>query len=190
MGKSKSEKGKRLYVLFESASGYGVFEVVEMDEMDALSENVQKSVSDPKRFGEICKLKGFQPFTSPENALENMMAVSEGQVTEELQNFLEVTLPKAKSVKKASYQLGVTAPVMGSFIQENLNIPCVSNEVVREIVRGCRQHLSTYIKTLRGGRSERAQLGLAHSYSRYVFFFLFFIESPMRITMTIDSDIF
>jgi len=166
MGKSKGEKGKRLYVLFESASGYGVFEVVELDEMDALSEKVQESVVDGKRFSEICKLKGFQPFKSPENALENMMAVSEGQCTEELQNFLEVTLPKVKSVKKASYQLGVTAPTMGNFIQENLNIPCVSNEVVREIVRGCRQHLSMYIKTLRDGRSERAQLGLAHSYSR------------------------
>ena len=111
-------------MLFESASGYGVFEVVEMDEMDALSENVQKSQTIRNDSKRSAKLKGFQPFTSPENALENMMAVSEGQVTEELQNF-EVTLPKAKSVKKASYQLGVTAPVMGSHSGESEHSLCV-----------------------------------------------------------------
>ena len=159
-------KGKRLYVLFECASGYGVFEVVENDSIGKLLPKVQASVTDRSRFSEIVKLKGFKPFVSPEDALQNMMAVSEGQVDESLKDYLELTLPKCSSLKKAKYQLGVTAPTMGSAIQEELNIPCVSDETVREIVRGIRLHFTAYIKALAGGKFEKAQLGLAHSYSR------------------------
>ena len=159
-------KGKRLYVLFESASGYGVFEVVESDEIGKLLPKVQASIEDRSKFSEFVKLKGFLPFTSPEDALANMMAVSEGQVEDALKQYLKLTLPKCSNVKKAKYQLGVTAPTMGSTIQEELNIPCVSNEVVREIVRGIRLHFTVYIKALANGKFERAQLGLAHSYSR------------------------
>lgn len=167
MGKDKKgEKGKRLYILFECASGYGIFEVVESDEVGSLLPKVQSSVTDPTRFTEMVKMKGFQPFASPEDALQNMMAVSEGQVDDSLKHYLELTLPKVKNVKKASYRLGVTAPTMGSVIQEELNIPCVSNELTREITRGIRLHLTRYIKALAHGKFEKAQLGLAHSYSR------------------------
>lgn len=165
MGK-KSAKGKRLYVLFECASGYGVFEVVETDQVAQLLAKVQETVTDAKRFSEVVKMKAFQPFTSPEDALQNMMAVSEAQVDDSLKNFLELTLPKVKKIKKATYHLGVMAPAMGSQIQEELNIPCVSDEAVREIIRGIRLHFTMFIKALAGGKFEKAQLGLAHSYSR------------------------
>jgi nucleolar protein 56 len=46
-------------VLFESASGYGLFEVVEADEIAALKGEVQASVTDLSRFSKIVKLKAF-----------------------------------------------------------------------------------------------------------------------------------
>jgi len=165
MGK-KAAKGKRLYILFESASGYGVFDVVESDQIGQLKAKVQQAITDPRRFSEIVKMKGFQPFVSPEDALENMMAVSEGLCHDSLKDYLSLTLPACKDVKKAKYELGVSAPTMGNAIQEELNIPCVSNEVVRELVRGIRLHFTMYLKALAGGKWEKAQLGLAHSYSR------------------------
>jgi len=165
MGK-KAAKGKRLYILFESASGYGVFDVVESDQIGQLLSKVQQSITDPRKFSEIVKMKGFQPFVSPEDALENQMAVSEGLCHDSLKDYLALTLPACKDVKKAKYQLGVSAPTMGNAIQEELNIPCVSNEVVKEIVRGIRLHFTMYLKALAGGKWEKAQLGLAHSYSR------------------------
>lgn len=48
------------------------------------------------RFGKICKLAAFKPFTSAADALEQINAVSEAQLTDQLKNFLELNLPKAR----------------------------------------------------------------------------------------------
>lgn len=48
------------------------------------------------RFGKMVKLVAFKPFTSAQNALENINAVSENKVTDDLRNFLEMNLPKAR----------------------------------------------------------------------------------------------
>ena len=52
--------GKQLYVLYESASGYSLFEVVESGDLAALKTEVQNSVTDLARFSKIVKLKAFQ----------------------------------------------------------------------------------------------------------------------------------
>lgn len=41
-------------------------------------------MNDLQRFGRTVKLKAFQPFTTAENALENMNAVSEHVLTDDL----------------------------------------------------------------------------------------------------------
>ena len=55
---------------------------------------------------------------------------------------------------------------MATAIQENLGIPCRSDETIREITRGIRAHFIKFVKPLAGGGLEQAQLGLGHSYSR------------------------
>ena len=55
---------------------------------------------------------------------------------------------------------------MATAIQENLGIPCRSDETIREITRGIRAHFVKFVKPLAGGGLEQAQLGLGHSYSR------------------------
>jgi hypothetical protein len=45
---------------------------------------VQAAINDLQRFGRTVKLKAFQPFTTAENALENMNAVSEHVLTDDL----------------------------------------------------------------------------------------------------------
>lgn len=56
--------------------------------------------------------------------------------------------------------------MFGTAIQENLSIPCRSDETVREILRGVRIHFTKFIKPLAEGLLEQAQLGLGHAYSR------------------------
>jgi NOP5NT (NUC127) domain len=75
-----------------------LLEVVEAEEVGSLLDEVQASVTDLQRFSRTVKLKAFQPFTSAENALENMNAVSEQIVTQDLHNFLEMNLPKVSIV--------------------------------------------------------------------------------------------
>ena len=57
-------------------------------------------------------------------------------------------------------------PKIGTAIQDGLGMPCVSNETVTEVIRGVRAHFHHFIPALSGGNLEKAQLGLAHSYSR------------------------
>ena len=68
--------------------------------------------------------------------------------------------------KKAKFQLGVADSKLGSVIQEETGVPCVCNEYVGELLRGIRQHSTTFLKDLSELDMRRAQLGLAHSYSR------------------------
>ena len=52
--------------------------------------------SDIERFGKVVKLAAFKPFTSAANALENINAVSESQLSDDLRHFLEQNLPKVR----------------------------------------------------------------------------------------------
>lgn len=155
-----------LYILYESASGYGLFAAHGIDEIGQNTEAVKNSVTDLNRFGKVVKLHAFSPFESALDALNQCNAVSEGQMTDELRNFLEVSLPKAKEGKKPKYSVGVAEPKLGSHIYEVTKIPCQSNEFVLELIRGVRLHFDRFIKNLKDGDLEKAQLGLGHSYSR------------------------
>ena len=156
------------FVLFESASGYALCEVVEFEEIGSTTKEVQETVGDLKRFSRCVKLKAFCPFESAEQALANINAISEHIVPDELKDFLELQLPSVKKSSKKSKDvtLGLVDPNFASAVQEATSFPCKSSDVVREILRGVRMHLSHFIKELANGNIEQAQLGLGHSYSR------------------------
>jgi len=157
-----------LYLLFETASGYALFERVNSEEIGVKLDEVQQSVLDLKRFSQMVKLKAFCPFTSAENALENINAISEGEVTPMLANFLEQNLPKVKktSEEKAKVVLGVQEAKLGSAISEGLGIKCKSDELVQELLRGIRLHFLRFMKAIKPAELHQAQLGLGHTYSR------------------------
>eukprot|EP00124_Ichthyophonus_hoferi_P004713 Ihof_evm3s556 gene=Ihof_evmTU3s556 len=155
-----------LYVLYESASGYGLFETVESEGVALKKESVQEAIQDLARFGKVCKLKAFVPFTTAQMALENINCISEGIVHEYLHNFLEAQMPKVKEGKKTKTFLGIGDSKLGAQISEELGIQCQAEDVVKELIRGIRLHFSKFISAMRPGDLEKAQLGLGHSYSR------------------------
>jgi len=150
------------YALLESAAGYALFERKEGDELSSKLTEVQTLVSDFTRFARVMSLVSFLPFKTAEEALENALAVAEGSLSGALQAFLQANLPaKAKKVT-----MGVSAHGLGGVIQETLGISCACNEYTAELLRGLRVHLHRFVPAMRPGDLERAQLGLAHSYSR------------------------
>jgi len=160
-----------LFTLLEIAAGYVLFEVVAFEEIGALLEGSMDTVTDLDRFGRAIKLKAFQPFESAEDALENANAISEHAMTDSLKAFLEMNLPKVSTKKKegkaAAFSLGIVDPGLATAINEGIpGMSCRSDDTVREILRGCRLHLTRFVKGLDGGSAEQAQLGLGHSYSR------------------------
>ena len=86
-----------MFILFEAASGYSLFEITGLDELQAQADAVQQAVSDMNRFGRVVKLIAFVPFKSAADALEQVNAVSEATMTDELKNFLELNLPKVRT---------------------------------------------------------------------------------------------
>ncbi|KAG0452332.1 hypothetical protein HPP92_024996 [Vanilla planifolia] len=155
-----------LYLLYESASGYSLFLAHGLDEIGQNVDAVRDSILDLNRFGKVVKLVAFNPFSSALDALNQCNAISEGIMTDELRNFLELNLPKVKEGKKSKFSLGVSEPKVGSQIFEVSKIPCQFNEFVLELLRGVRLHFERFIKDLKPNDLEKAQLGLGHSYSR------------------------
>ena len=72
------------YVLFESAAGYALFSVLEYEEISSLLEEVQVNFNDFSKIQRIIKMISFLPFLTAESALENINAISEHELTEEL----------------------------------------------------------------------------------------------------------
>ncbi|CAO2818067.1 unnamed protein product [Amaranthus hypochondriacus] len=72
----------RTYLLFESSSGYGLFDSEGVDEIGQNTEAVRNSITDLERFGKAVKLAAFQPFESALDALKQCNAVSEDTATQ------------------------------------------------------------------------------------------------------------
>jgi len=152
----------RLFLLFEHASGYAIFERIEAEAIASSVDAVIESVSSFDKFRQALRLQAFLPFFSAENALDNMNAVSEGIMHDTLRQFLEKEIVPQK--KKAA--LGICEEKLASSIQDNLGIQCKRDASILELFRGIRTHFAHFVKELQPGDVEKAQLGLGHRYSR------------------------
>ena len=113
-----------LFILFESASGYALFEQTESDEIGELLEEMQNAMADLSRFSKVIKLKAFVPFKAAEEALEAANDISEGVLNDSLRSFLEMNLPSAKKDKKPKFSLGVIDSKIGNSISEEMGKFC------------------------------------------------------------------
>ncbi|CAE6479930.1 unnamed protein product [Rhizoctonia solani] len=152
------------HILFESASGYGLFTVKQQEVIGAKTKEVQDSIQDLHKFGKMVELKSFMPFKSAAHALENINDVSEGVCNDYLKNMLELNLPKHS--KKSPVILGVSEKNLAGSIVSTLSIECDTSEKSLELIRGVRLHAEKLLKGLETGDVSKAQLGLGHSYSR------------------------
>ncbi len=66
------------HILFESASGYAIFEVKLQDTLGSSSKALQDSIEDLGKFGKMVNLLSFSPFKTAAHALENANDISEG----------------------------------------------------------------------------------------------------------------
>jgi nucleolar protein 56 len=74
---------------------------------------------------------------------------------------------KKKEGKAAPFSLGVIDTGLANAISEGIpGISCRSDDLIREVSRGSRLHLTSLVKGLENGGIDQAQLGLGHSYSR------------------------
>ncbi|KAK6461265.1 nucleolar protein [Scheffersomyces coipomensis] len=154
------------YLLFEEATGYGIFKVlIQQDDIASRSKEVQEASNDLSKFSKMVELVSFAPFKGAAQALENANDISEGLVSDYLKSILEINLPKGSEKNKIS--LGVSDRNLGPSVKEIFPyVDCISNEIAQDFLRGIRVHGAKLFKDLQEGDIERAQLGLGHAFSR------------------------
>ena len=95
-------------------------------------QQVSEGVNNVVKFQSIVKLTAFSPFKSGVNALENINAISEGIVHEDLKSFLETNFP-GKSKDGANMKLGVADSKISATINEACGIKCQHTGVVSSL---------------------------------------------------------
>eukprot|EP00484_Ammonia_sp_Unknown_P027285 CAMPEP_0197023690 /NCGR_PEP_ID=MMETSP1384-20130603/4351_1 /TAXON_ID=29189 /ORGANISM="Ammonia sp." /LENGTH=652 /DNA_ID=CAMNT_0042451943 /DNA_START=117 /DNA_END=2075 /DNA_ORIENTATION=- len=173
------------YVLMESALGFALFRVLEAEEIsiDALSKSMQNF----NVFKNMIQLESFVPFNDQVDALSSMNQISEGLCPESLLLFLKTSIPdlskksKKKSSDTNSICLGLADANLGNAILDNFEklkkknlFTARCDNLVLEIIRGCRQYLGQYIKhqnedtmsSFNVSNIEHSCIALGHSYSR------------------------
>jgi len=148
-------------LLFESASGYGLFrvnngsELTEVDDVQRLLGACEASVA-AKYFA----LEKFQPIRDTAEALQCATALVESKISK----------PLKKLLKKIGddENLAVCDAKLGSLIKEKYNIQCVYSPVVMEMMRVVREHMTSLAsQSVTDDEAVGMALGLAHSLSRY-----------------------
>lgn len=66
------------HILFESASGYAIFEAKLTENIALKTAAMQESIRDLGKFGKMVSLASFTPFKNAAQALENANDISEG----------------------------------------------------------------------------------------------------------------
>lgn len=153
----------KLYALYEHSTGYALLKIDEVEEIGALLPIVQESIGDYAKFAGHVKLAAFAPFSSGVAALENMNAISEGAVHDDLKAFLDTNLPS----KQKKVILGVQDPKMvQNLTDEFKELQVRTGEAFIEVARVTREYFAKMQKGMSNEVQETAQRGLAHSYSR------------------------
>ena len=151
-----------MLVLYETPAGYALFKVMDEKKMNEV-DDITAAFADSDSASKMLKLKAFQKFDDTSEALVAATSMLESTVSKKLKKFLDKNIVQ----KELSDELAVYEKKLGKAINDKLDIPCIFNDKVLELMRGVRQNL----ETLLGGTTENdlrvMRLGLAHSLGRH-----------------------
>ncbi|KAM3917276.1 nucleolar protein 58 isoform 1-T1 [Leptodactylus fuscus] len=150
-----------MLVLFETAAGYAIFKVVDESKLEEV-DSIWKEFETPEKANKVVKLKHFEKFQDTTEALAAATALVEGKISKNLKKVL-----KKIAAKEAHEQLAIADAKLGGVIKDKVNLTCVHNTMVTELMRGIRNQIDGLITGLSGREMAAMSLGLAHSLSRY-----------------------
>nr|XP_027202181.1 nucleolar protein 56-like [Dermatophagoides pteronyssinus] len=154
---SKSSNNN-LYLLVESAAGYCIVYVKHFNNINI--ENFTSEFEDVSKFLSVVKPKSFLPFNTAEKALNNALAIANGEITDELKNFLSIVLPNHDC------KLGVIDVELARNLAKQNYCNVVHNEDIFELMRWARFYFCKLVDNLTKENLHQFQLGLGHSFSR------------------------
>ncbi|XP_050455845.1 nucleolar protein 58 [Cataglyphis hispanica] len=165
-----------MLVLFETPAGYAIFKLLDENKLTE-SENLYKDFETPEDASKIIKLKHFHKFEDTTEALAATTALVESKLSKSLKKTLKF------SCTEVHEQLAVSDAKLGCVIRDKLQLSCVSNTAIQELMRCIRNQMDSLITGVTRREMSAMALGLAHSLSRYKLKF-----SPDKIdTMVIQA---
>jgi len=150
-----------MLVLFETPAGYAVFKLMDEGKL-AKSDNLYEDFETIDKAREVVKLKQFQKFEDTTEALSAATAAVEGKMSKSLKKLLKKVI-----AEDAHEKLAVADAKLGNCIQDKLQMNCVYDSKIFELMRCIRSQVSGLISGLPDKEMAAMELGLAHSLSRY-----------------------
>jgi len=150
-----------MLVLFETPAGYAVFKLLDEGKL-AKSDSLFEDFDSLDKANKIVKLKKFQKFEDTTEALAAATALVEGKMSKSLKKLLKKVV-----AEDAHEKLAVADAKLGNVIKEKLEMSCVHDSKVGELMRCIRSQASGLISGLPDKEMTAMELGLAHSLSRY-----------------------
>jgi len=154
-----------MLVLFETPAGYALFKLLDKAKL-AKPEDVHKHFDTPEHAQQVVKLKAFSKFEDTTSALAAATAICDGKLDKGLKNFLKEAVASSKEGAD-KLTLAVSDAKLGGLIKEKLDIKCVYDQTILELMRGIRGNLETLVSGLSSADANAMKLGLSHSLCRY-----------------------
>jgi len=150
-----------MLVLFETPAGYAVFKLLDEGKL-AKSDSLYEDFETIDKAKNVVKLKTFQKFEDTTEALGAATALVEGKMSKTLKKMLKKII-----AEDAHEKLAVADAKLGNVIQDKLDMNCVADSKIGELMRCIRSQASGLISGLPDKEMSAMELGLAHSLSRY-----------------------
>ncbi|XP_057499308.1 probable nucleolar protein 5-2 [Actinidia eriantha] len=147
-----------MLVLFETPAGFALFKVLDEGKLSKV-EDLWKEFSTADTARQVVKLKAFSKFENTSEALSAATLLIDSKPSKGLRKFLRAHCD--------GETLAVADSKLGNSIKEKLQIDCVHNNGVMELMRGVRSQLTELISGLGAQDLAPMSLGLSHSLSRY-----------------------
>ena len=147
-----------MLVLFETPAGYAVFKMLDEKKLKDV-DNVFEHFSTASKAAKAVELVAFKKFKSTAEAVEGTNSVIEGKLNKTLKKLL-------KSKVDSTEKLAVGDAKLGAIIKESLELSCVNNAGVNELMRGIRLHVDSLLGEHKAELAAM-NLALAHSLGRY-----------------------
>jgi len=150
-----------MLVLFETPAGYAIFKLLDEGKL-AKSDSLYEDFETIDKAKNVVKLKKFSKFEDTTEALGAATALVEGKMSKSLKKMLKKIV-----AEDAHEKLAVADAKLGNVIREKLDLNCVYDSKIGELMRCIRSQASGLISGLPDKEMAAMELGLAHSLSRY-----------------------
>ena len=152
-----------MLVLFETPAGYALFSANEKKLSKVDVGDIYKHFATHDDASKLVSLKAFYKFSDTTEALAAASAIVESKMSKTMKKFLKKNIVN----QELTEELAVADAKLGGVIKDKLDISCIADNRVNELMRGIRSQMTTLIEGLDDARLRQMQLGLGHTLSRY-----------------------